>query len=69
MRHWAEQIATQMVQNYGVTSVQYAIMDEGEFILSDSVGLHDKASQKPIDKDSMYGIGSVSKMVVTWQPP
>ncbi|WP_339261068.1 serine hydrolase domain-containing protein [Paenibacillus sp. FSL R5-0713] len=61
----AEQIATEMVQNYGVTSVQYAIRDEGKLILSDSVGLHDKASQKPIDKESMYGIGSVSKMVVT----
>ncbi|WP_336760028.1 serine hydrolase domain-containing protein [Paenibacillus sp. USHLN196] len=61
----AEQIAKEMVQNYGVTSVQYAIMDEGEYILSDSVGLHDKGSQKPVDKDSMYGIGSVSKMVVT----
>ncbi|WP_433753573.1 serine hydrolase domain-containing protein [Paenibacillus amylolyticus] len=61
----AEQIAKEMVQNYGVTSVQYAIMDEGQYILSDSVGLHDKASQKPVDKDSMYGIGSVSKMVVT----
>ncbi|WP_440119389.1 serine hydrolase domain-containing protein [Paenibacillus sp. QZ-Y1] len=61
----AKQIATEMVQNYGVTSLQYAIMDEGKFILSDSVGLHDKASQKPVDKDSMYGIGSVSKMVVT----
>ncbi|MEO2213293.1 serine hydrolase domain-containing protein [Paenibacillus amylolyticus] len=61
----AEQIAKEMVQTYGVTSVQYAIMDEGEYILSDGVGLHDKASQKPVDKDSMYGIGSVSKMVVT----
>ncbi|NUU79343.1 serine hydrolase domain-containing protein [Paenibacillus xylanilyticus] len=61
----AERLAAQMVQNYGVTGLQYAIMDEGEIILSDGVGFHDKASQKPVDKDSMFGIGSVSKMVVT----
>ncbi|MGF9696870.1 serine hydrolase domain-containing protein [Paenibacillus sp. MABNR03] len=61
----AERLAAQIVQNYGVTGLQYAIMDEGEIILSDGVGFHDKASQKPVDKDSMFGIGSVSKMVVT----
>ncbi|MBT2770970.1 beta-lactamase family protein [Halomonas sp. ISL-60] len=61
----ANKIATELVQNYGVTSLQYAIMDEGKIILSDSVGLHDKASQKPVDKDTMFGIGSVSKMYVT----
>ncbi|MDK8189633.1 serine hydrolase domain-containing protein [Paenibacillus sp. UMB7766-LJ446] len=61
----ANKIATEMVQNYGVTGLQYAIMDEGKIILSDSVGFHDKASQTLIDKDTMFGIGSVSKMVVT----
>ncbi|KGP78792.1 MULTISPECIES: serine hydrolase domain-containing protein [unclassified Paenibacillus] len=61
----ANKIATEMVQNYGVTGLQYAIRDEGKIILSDSVGFHDKASQKPVDKDTMFGIGSVSKMVVT----
>lgn len=61
----AGRLATEMVQNYGVTGMQYAIMDEGKIILSDSVGFQDKASQKPVDKDTMFGIGSVSKMVVT----
>ncbi|MCK6073534.1 serine hydrolase domain-containing protein [Paenibacillus silvae] len=61
----AKQIAEMLVQHYGVTSLQYAIMDEGEIILSDGAGFHDKASQKAVHKDTMYGIGSVSKMVVT----
>ncbi|KOY17930.1 serine hydrolase domain-containing protein [Paenibacillus xylanivorans] len=61
----ANKMATEMVQKYGVTGLQYAIMDEGKIILSDSVGFHDKASQTPVDKDTMFGIGSVSKMVVT----
>jgi CubicO group peptidase (beta-lactamase class C family) len=61
----ANKMATEMVQKYGVTGLQYAIMNEGKIILSDSVGFHDKASQTPVDKDTMFGIGSVSKMVVT----
>lgn len=61
----ANRIATDLLQNYGVTSLQYAIMDEGKIILSDGAGLHDKASQIPVDKESMFGIGSVSKMYVT----
>ena len=50
----ANKMATEMVQNYGVTGLQYAIMDEGKIILSDSVGFHDKASQTLIDKDTMF---------------
>ncbi|MGG4483195.1 serine hydrolase domain-containing protein [Paenibacillus illinoisensis] len=61
----AEEMAAKLVQNYGVTSLQYAIRDQGEIILSGSTGFHDKASQTRITKESMYGIGSVSKMVVT----
>ncbi|MDT0122790.1 serine hydrolase domain-containing protein [Paenibacillus sp. RRE4] len=61
----AKQLADMLVQQYGVTSLQYAIMDKGEMILSDGAGFHDKASQKAVDRDTMYGIGSVSKMVVT----
>ncbi|WP_342555942.1 serine hydrolase domain-containing protein [Paenibacillus sp. FSL R7-0652] len=61
----AKQLAEMLVQNYGVTSVQYAVMDKGKVVISDGAGFHDKASQKAVDKDTMYGIGSVSKMVVT----
>ncbi|MCG7381244.1 serine hydrolase domain-containing protein [Paenibacillus sp. ACRRY] len=61
----ANKIATELVGNYGVTSLQYAIRSKSKVILSDSVGLQDKASQIPVDKESMFGIGSVSKMVVT----
>ncbi|MFJ2043633.1 serine hydrolase domain-containing protein [Paenibacillus taichungensis] len=61
----AGRLATEMVKNYGVTGLQYAIMDEGKIILSDSVGFQDKASKTPVDKNTMFGIGSVSKMVVT----
>ncbi|CAI6043790.1 Putative D-alanyl-D-alanine carboxypeptidase [Paenibacillus sp. JJ-100] len=61
----AKKIAEFMIQNYGVTSLQYTIMDKGEIILSDAAGFHDKASQKMVGQDTMYGIGSVSKMYVT----
>ncbi|KQO14727.1 serine hydrolase domain-containing protein [Paenibacillus sp. Leaf72] len=61
----AELLASEIVSNYGVSGLQYAIMDEGAVALSDSAGVDDKATKSPITKDTMLGIGSVSKMYVT----
>jgi CubicO group peptidase (beta-lactamase class C family) len=61
----AQSLASELVANYGVSGLQYAIMDHGSIVLSDSAGVYDKASNKPITKDTMFGIGSVSKMHVT----
>ncbi|ASA22395.1 serine hydrolase domain-containing protein [Paenibacillus donghaensis] len=58
----ADEIANTLVTQYGETSVQYALMDNGEIILSGSKGVYAKDSDRPITKDTMYGIGSVSKM-------
>jgi CubicO group peptidase (beta-lactamase class C family) len=61
----AQSLASELVANYGVSGLQYAIMDHGSIVLSDSAGVYDKATNKPITKDTMFGIGSVSKMHVT----
>lgn len=61
----AHKLASTIVSDYKVTSLQYAIMDKGEIVLSDSTGVRDKATHAPITKDTMFGIGSVSKMYVT----
>ncbi len=55
-------MAEAIVENYDVSGMQYAIMDQGDIVLSDGAGVHDRETQKPITKDSMFGIGSVSKM-------
>ena len=50
---------------YGATSVQYAIIDGDEIILSGQSGTYEKGSNTKLTKEHMYGIGSISKMFVT----
>ncbi len=61
----AHRLASSIVSDYGVTGLQYAILDSGSIVLSDSAGVHNIATNAPITKDTMFGIGSVSKMHVT----
>ncbi|ASA21583.1 serine hydrolase domain-containing protein [Paenibacillus donghaensis] len=61
----AQKLAAKIVSDYGVSGLQYAIMDKGAIVLSDGTGVRDKATHAPITKDTMFGIGSVSKMYVT----
>lgn len=50
---------------YGVTSVQYALIDNGEITLTGQSGVNDKAAKTSLTNDTMYGIGSVSKIFTT----
>jgi CubicO group peptidase (beta-lactamase class C family) len=61
----AGQIANTIVSDYGVTSVQYALIDHDSIMLSGSSGVFDKSENRAITKDDMYGIGSTSKMFAT----
>ena len=47
---------------FGVTSVQYAVISQGETMISGSAGVYSRTEDKPITADTMYGIGSTSKM-------
>ncbi|MEY8746099.1 serine hydrolase domain-containing protein [Paenibacillus tundrae] len=57
--------ANLLTQSYGTTSVQYALMDEGKIVLSGQVGINDPKGEIPLTADTMYGIGSTSKMMLT----
>lgn len=61
----AQKLASKIVSDYGATGIQYAIRDHGSVVLSGSAGVSDKAANLPVTKDTMFGIGSVSKMYVT----
>ena len=60
-----QSMASVLVEDYGASGVQYAINDKGSIVLSDSAGVYDKATNTPITKDTMFGIGSTSKMYVS----
>jgi len=58
----AKEQATTLVNNYGATSVQYAMMDDNNIVVSGSSGVYSKNNNKKITDDTMYGIGSTSKI-------
>jgi CubicO group peptidase (beta-lactamase class C family) len=60
----ARALAQTVISDYGATSLQYAIMDHGAVTLSDSAGVSNRDTGAPVNRATMYGIGSVSKMVV-----
>ncbi|WP_068776861.1 serine hydrolase [Paenibacillus sp. FJAT-26967] len=61
----AKTLASKIVSDYGVSGIQYAIKDHGSVVLSGGAGVQDKAAETPVTKDTMFGIGSVSKLYVT----
>ncbi|MFI2856114.1 serine hydrolase domain-containing protein [Paenibacillus sp. JSM ZJ436] len=58
----ASQKASLLTEQYGVTSVQYALLDGEELVLSGVSGIHDAEGQISLTPQTMYGIGSTSKM-------
>lgn len=54
--------AALLTKSYETTSVQYALIDNGKLILSGQTGKNDIEGKQPLTKDTLYGIGSTSKV-------
>ncbi|NEU59322.1 serine hydrolase domain-containing protein [Paenibacillus sp. ALJ109b] len=54
-----------LTETYGTTSVQYALIDGGEIVVSGQTGKNDLKDKVPLSSNTIYGIGSTSKMVLT----
>ena len=61
----ANKMAGTALAAYKSTGIQYALMKGDEIILSGSNGVYDKTESRPLNKNTMYGIGSISKVFVT----
>lgn len=61
----ATELAETLISSYGATGVQYAIREEGKVTLSGGLGVNETGTKTSVTKDTMFGIGSVSKMYVT----
>ncbi|MDF2588097.1 MAG: cwp20 [Anaerocolumna sp.] len=61
----ADKKATILTSIYGVTSIQYALIDNGEIVLSNHSGVYSKDDKSPLTENNMYGIGSISKVFTT----
>ncbi|MCU4979126.1 beta-lactamase family protein [Bacillus cereus] len=58
----AAENAALLTKSYETTSVQYAVIDNGKLILSGQTGKNDIEGKQPLTKDTLYGIGSTSKV-------
>ncbi|REK74798.1 serine hydrolase domain-containing protein [Paenibacillus paeoniae] len=60
-----DQIASEkavIITEYGVPSVQYALIDNGVIKVSGQTGFNDIEGKIPLTKETIYGIGSTSKV-------
>jgi CubicO group peptidase (beta-lactamase class C family) len=64
-RNYAMEQADILTKTYDTNSVQYALIDHGNIVISGQSGRNDEQGQKALTKDTMYGIGSTSKMFTT----
>ncbi|UPW81535.1 serine hydrolase [Lysinibacillus sp. Ag94] len=62
LKEIAKEKAALLTNFYETTSVQYALIDNGKLILLGQTGKNDMNGNQPLTKDTLYGIGSVSKM-------
>lgn len=58
----AAEKAVLLTTDYGVTSVQYALFNNGQIVVSGQAGVNDEHGHIPLTNETMYGIGSVSKV-------
>lgn len=61
----ASEKAALLTEQYGTTSVQYALIDNGKITVTGQSGLNDVEGKIPLTNETMYGIGSTSKMFTT----
>lgn len=60
------QAAAGAAQTYGAAdSIQYAVWQDGEIILSGNSGAYSRTENRALTPDILYGIGSVSKIYTT----
>ncbi|SFI39555.1 CubicO group peptidase, beta-lactamase class C family [Paenibacillus sp. UNC496MF] len=64
-RKAAAEKAALLTGTYQTTSVQYALIDHGRIVVSGEAGRNDEKERVPLSADTMYGIGSTSKMFAT----
>ncbi|MEC0105874.1 serine hydrolase [Paenibacillus taichungensis] len=53
-----------LTETYGTTSLQYALIDGGEIVVSGQTGKNDINDKERLTSNTIYGIGSTSKMML-----
>ncbi len=65
VKNSAGRLADVLVIEYGVSGVQYALISDGKIVLSGTSGVFNKDQTRTLDNQSLFGIGSTSKIFPT----
>jgi len=63
LKRTAAEKASLLLKSHETNSVQYALIDNGKITLSGQIVKDGTEGKRPLTKDTLYGIGSVSKVV------
>ena len=61
----AQAAAQAALEHGGAQSIQYALWQDGEIVLTGHAGAYSRTENRPLTDDVLYGVGSVSKLYTT----
>ncbi|QXU50828.1 beta-lactamase family protein [Chryseobacterium sp. D764] len=61
-----QQIGLEAARNNNVPGVAIAVIQNGKIVWTQCIGFADKENQKPVTTETIFNVGSVSKMVSAW---
>ena len=65
VKNSAYEMAEVIVNDHGVSGLQYALVSDGKIVVSGTAGIFHKSNVIPLNSQAMFGIGSISKMFTT----
>ena len=57
VKNSADELAKVLVNDYGVSGIQYTLISEGKIVASGTSGVFDKDNTATLDNQSLFGIG------------
>ncbi|CAD0219891.1 serine hydrolase domain-containing protein [Chryseobacterium sp. JV274] len=61
-----QRIGLEAARNSNVPGVAIAVIQNGKIVWTQCIGFADKENQKPVTTETIFNVGSVSKMVSAW---
>ncbi|MGE8536193.1 MAG: serine hydrolase domain-containing protein [Chryseobacterium sp.] len=61
-----QKIGLEAARNNNVPGVAIAVIQNGKIVWTQCIGFADKENQKPVTTETIFNVGSVSKMVSAW---
>ena len=61
-----QKIGLEAARNNNVPGVAIAVIQNGKIVWTQCIGFADKESQKPVTTETIFNVGSISKMVSAW---